>query len=289
MTGPIRTLVIGGSGQIGARVTGRLLAMGHAVSVLTRGAAVAPGARALTGALSDRSAVRAALETGIDRVVLITPDMRDQGEVETAIIAELAAAKVGFVAKLSAQSAGLSPPVSFGRHHAVAERALVVSGLPHAVLRPTFYQDSLLLFAGDIRRGKPMMLPVKSGRVAMVAASDVAEALALLAHRAEPRSPVTLTGPAALSFPDIAGMIGAATGQRVGFRTVPALLARLVLPLAAGLPFWKAQLVVDLFRAIERGAQEPVSRDGPALLGRPPATLSDFLAARHADFAPDAS
>lgn len=284
---PARILVIGGTGQVGTRVTADLLGRGHMVSVLTRGGTLPEGAIARPGALTDRTALRAALAQGVDRVVLITPDLRDQARVEAAIIEELAAASVAFVAKLSAQSAGLAPPVSFGRHHALSEQALAASGLPHAVLRPTFYQDSLLLFAGDIRRGRPLTLPVKSGRVAMVSAEDVALALATLVHRAIPAAPVTLTGPEAFSFPEITGLIGAATGTPVGFRAVPAPLARLVLPLAAGMPFWKAQLVVDLFRAIEAGAQAQVSPEGAALLGRPPGGLAHFLAEHRAAFRPD--
>jgi uncharacterized protein YbjT (DUF2867 family) len=274
-----RTLVIGGTGRVGCYVCDNLRQRGHAVSVLTRGQAVAPGVTALRGTLTRVDDVVKALAVGFDRLVVITPDLRDQHVREDAIFRAAKAAGVGFVVKLSAQSAGLLPPVSFGRLHRKAEQALERTGLPHAIVRPVFFQESLLLFAADIRKERPMTLPVRDGRVAMVAAADAAAIVARLADDAEADGAIeTPTGPEALTFGEAAERIGRAGGQPVRLRSIPAPLARLALPFVAGIPFWKAQLVVDLFAAIERGAQAVVTDCVPRLLGRPAQPVDLFIA-----------
>ena len=105
------------------------------------------------------------------------------------------------VIKLSAQSAGLTPPVSFGTMHREAETAVEQSGLPYTILRPTFFQQSLLLFAEDVAKKKRIIAPVGSGRVAMVDVSDVARTAAAVVCRDDHYNKTyVLTGPSAHSF-----------------------------------------------------------------------------------------
>ncbi|HZV92525.1 MAG TPA: NAD(P)H-binding protein [Caldimonas sp.] len=209
---------------------------------------------------------------------LATPDHRRQDEVEIRLIDAASSAGVSHIVKLSAQSARLTPPASFGRLHARSEEALRTSGAKFTILQPVFFLQSLLLFAKPVRGGT---LPVAAGagRVAFVDADDVAgAAVAVLsepgAHHGKSH---VLTGPQAHSFGDVAAALSQRLGHPVRHVSPQRLLARLVLPFLTGMPRWQAHQVVDLLAAIARDAQAVPSDAVRALTGRPPRSLGDFL------------
>ncbi|MEQ8699944.1 MAG: NAD(P)H-binding protein [Bauldia litoralis] len=279
-----RILVTGATGRIGAALLPLLRDRGHAVRAVTRrpdaGAAIAEaGAEAVVADIRSPDSLREAFAEA-DAVFLLTADAPDQDDVERGLIESAAAAGRPHIVKLSAQSAGLAPPRSFGIFHRRAERALAESGLPHTILRPVFFQQSLLLFAGDIAAKGKFAAPAGTGRIAMVDTGDIAACAAIvLADPAHHGQTYTLTGPAAHSLPEVAGLLGEKLGRRIGFASPPAFVARLVLPFVTGMPRWQSNLAVDLFAAIREGAQEAVSPDVERLTGRPATGLDAFLAA----------
>lgn len=286
-------LVTGGTGRVGS---GIVAALGgrtpHPVTVFVREPArlgpLPAGTRPCRGDLRDPADLRAALH-GIGAMFLLTPDDPAQDACETDIITTAAHAGVGRVVKLSAHSAGCTPPRSFGRLHRRAEEALAASGMRWTVLRPTLFLQSLLLFAGDIAARRWFAAPVRHGRVAAVDARDVAQAAAAVLADDDPRhdgATYELTGPGAVSFQEVAAAVGAATGGAVRFRPLPRPVARLVLPRATGMTRWMSENVIDLFAAIEEGAQSRPTAALPALLGCPARTLQEFVADHRDRFAP---
>jgi uncharacterized protein YbjT (DUF2867 family) len=95
---------------------------------------------------------------------------------------------------------------------------------------------------------------------------------------------LTLTGPQAVTFPEVAALLGPLRGRPVRFTSLPAPVAWVMLPFVSGMPRWKSNQVVALFRAMERGAQESVTSDVQDVLGRPARTARDFLAEHVAAF-----
>ncbi len=277
-----RVLVAGATGQVGAQLLPLLRARGHDVRAQTRrpeaaSALTAQGVEAAVADLRAPGSMQPHLAWA-EAVFLLTADAPDQDRIEAALIDAIAAAGRPHVVKLSAQSAGLTPPRSFGIQHRRAEQALAASGLPWTVLRPTFFQQSLLLFADDIAAKGKFMAPAGRGRIAMVDVADIAAAAAsVLGDPAHDGRCYTLTGPAAHSMAEVAGMLTRLRGRKVSFSSPPATVARLVLPFVTGMPRWQSNLVVDLFRALRAGAQEAVCADVELLTGRSPGGLEDFL------------
>jgi uncharacterized protein YbjT (DUF2867 family) len=193
---------------------------------------------------------------------------------------------VRHVVKLSAQSAGLQPPVSFGRLHVKAEQALRDSGMAWTFLRPVFFTQSLLFFADSIKSGK-LIAATGKGKVAWVDVRDVAEAAAavLTQPAAHVGKAYTLTGGAAHSFAEVTEMLHAATGKPVKHISPPAWFAKLVLPLASGMPRWQSNMAVELMAAISKGAQQAVSADGATLLAAKPRAVRAFIAENRAAWA----
>ncbi|MFP2913048.1 NAD(P)H-binding protein, partial [Pyxidicoccus sp. 3LFB2] len=220
---------------------------------------------------------------GVSRAFLALGDAPDQERMECAFIEAARGAGVRHVVKLSAQSAGLPVPVSFGVVHRRIEQTLVQSGMAFTLLRPTFFQQSLLLFASDVRRRGSFAAPARHARIAMVDCRDVADvAVRCLGGPGFEGRVLTLTGPQAHSLPEVATLLGQVRGRPVRFTALPSLVARVMLPFVSGMPRWQSNQVVDLFRALERGSQEHPTADVQDVLARPARPLPGFLA-EHAD------
>ena len=285
-----RILVVGAAGRVGRALVPLLRERGHEVVAGSARADALPALDAVAGraTIADPrrpDTIREAAE-GADGVFLATGDARDQDAVEAGALAAITSAGRPFTVKLSAQSAGLSPPVSFGVQHAAAEAALRRSGLPHAVLRPVFFQQSLLLMANDARKGR-LVAPTGRGRAAMVDARDVAASAAAILDRPAGHDGTVheLTGPEAMSFGEVAARIGRLTGRGVRHVSPPAFLARRLLPLMTDLDRFAAGQVVDLMRAIAGGAQATVTDTVERLTGRSPRSVDAFLAENEGAFA----
>lgn len=279
-----RILVTAATGRVGTELIPRLIRDGHTVLGVTRSQAGAEtlkqsGVEPVIADLKDPQSLQPAMQ-GVEAVFLGTADDPQQDRIESDQIAMFARQGKPHVVKLSAQSAGLNPPVSFGIQHRRSEQALEASGLPYTILRPTFFQQSLLLFADDIAKKGSITAPVGRGKIAMVNVEDVARtAAAVIAKEDHHGKTYTLTGPAALGFDDVVGHLTQSLDRKIGHTSPPAFVARLVLPLVTEMPRWQSNLVVDLLSALKAGAQQNVSPDIENITGEAPVSVEDFLKA----------
>lgn len=281
--GPVA--VLAATGRVGSLVVRALRAARVDVRALGR---TASGAGAVHVDLADPSTLRPAL-AGCGALLLCTPDAPDQAEREGLVIAAASDAGVGHCVKISAQSAGLDPPVSFGVAHARSEQVLRRRPMTWTVVRPTVFQQTLLLFARDVAGGRPLIAPAGRGAVAFVDTADVADvAVAALTRPDLHGRTLTVTGPRAVTFAEVADLLSARLGRRVRHLSPPLPLARRVLPRATGMPRWQSDLVVDLFAVLQRGAQADPTRAVPDVLGRPAADVALFLDRHTAAFSPTA-
>ncbi len=277
-----RILVTAATGRVGSALLPQLIEGGHDVRAVTSREAAGDGllkqgAIPVVADIKEPESLSEAV-ADVDAVFLATADDPRQDRIEVSLVEMIKQRGSPHVIKLSAQSAGLTPPVSFGTMHREAETALEHSGLPYTILRPTFFQQSLLLFAEDVAKKKRIIAPVGSGRVAMVDVSDVARtAAAVVCNDDHYNKTYVLTGPSAHSFGDIVGLMSNELGHAVAYTSPPAFLARLVLPMMTGMPRWKSNLVVDLLSALRAGAQENVSADVERVTGTPPSALRSFI------------
>ncbi|MEM5473460.1 NAD(P)H-binding protein [Hoeflea sp. AS60] len=286
-----RILVFTATGQVGSALCDELVSQGHQVAGITRNEAAAGrmiqrGITPIVGDIRNLDQLGPKLG-GFDSVFLASSDARDQDKAEMALIECLRAGGLPHMVKLSAQSAGLSPPVSFGIQHRAVEDALKHSGLSYTILRPTFFQQSLLLMSGDVAKSKAITAPMGKGRTAMVDVRDIAAVAArCLIDEGHAGKTYTLTGPAAHGFADVTEKLTHLLGAKVSYSSPPAPLARLVMPILTGMPRWKTSLLVDLMVAIRNGAQEKVTNDVMDVTGDAPRTLDAFLKEHLPSFQP---
>ena len=286
-----KILTFGATGKVGSALVPLLVSQGHDVHGVTRSGSGADllqslGAVAVIGDLRDLPTLAPKIE-GFDSVFLASADAPDQEELEIAVTAALAKKGTPHVVKLSAQSAGLNPPVSFGKQHRASEKALETSGLPYTLLRPTFFQQSVLLMADDVANKGAITAPMGKGRTAMVHVQDVADvAAACLVDPAHQGKTYTLTGPEPLGFADVTAKLTQLLERKITYSSPPAPIARLVMPFLTGMPRWQTSLIVDLMVAIRNGAQEAVTNDVATVTGRAPRSLAEFLETHQSAFEP---
>jgi NAD(P)H dehydrogenase (quinone) len=112
---------------------------------------------------------------GFDRVLLLSPAIEEQAELETVFIDALVAAGHGpHVVKVAAD--GFADPgceVRFMVSHRQVAAHLEATGLPVTYLAPALYIEDLLAFAGPMRATAEIAVPAGHGRIGFVAASAV--------------------------------------------------------------------------------------------------------------------
>jgi uncharacterized protein YbjT (DUF2867 family) len=284
-TAPI--LVTGAAGEVGREVAAALLARGVAIRVAGPSPGVLhwlhtafPGAEPVRLDEREPSSFGAAARgcralflsrpPGLPRAALTLAALVDAARVE-------GVAEVVFLSEAGAAGNRLAPDGAVERH--------LAEGPPGwTVLRPGFLAQNLGgACRRDIREDDRLYLPAGSGRVAFLDARDVGEvaALALTAPAAHAHRAYTLTGPAATSFAEAAGLLTAALGRRI--RYVPASVPGYLLHLRRrGLPWGQALGQAVATAGLRFGKGATVDPTLPRLLGRPARTLADYLRAHAA-------
>jgi uncharacterized protein YbjT (DUF2867 family) len=279
-------LLTGATGRLGKLVASELNRQGIAWRAFARRADAARSlgaAEVVQGDFRNTAQVADAVN-GVRTVILIAGDAPDQEVQEINVVNAAKNAGVQHIVKLSAQSAGLTPPASFGKKHIQVEKVIEQSGMRWTFIRPVFFQQSFLLFADSIQKNNKIILPAGKGAAAFVDARDVAECLVKVASQDGHAGKIyTLTGPQSLTFAQAAIDIGVSRNKPVGYIAPPAFIARIVLPKVSGMPRWLALEVIDLLQAISRGAQATVTSDVQQLLGKVPRSFSNF-AQEHREF-----
>jgi len=143
---------------------------------------------------------------------------------------------------------------AIGRWHAEVERHLVECGVAYTILRASAFMQN---YVGQITVNDTIVGTTATGRASLVDARDVAAVAAtVLTQQGHEGRTYDVTGPQALSNPEVAAIISRVTGRRVRYvGTTPDLLADGYH--RAGLPEWAALDLVaaDVYRARGRLAQ----------------------------------
>ncbi|RWU82889.1 NAD(P)-dependent oxidoreductase [Janibacter hoylei PVAS-1] len=277
-TAPIA--LTGATGRIGGRVADRLATKGVPLRLLVRDpdrAPDLPGATAVVAPFADGEAVREAL-TGVETAFMVSAsEAADRVQQHLTFVEAAAAAGVRHLVYLSFQGASAASTFTFARDHAVTEAAIRGTGLTWTFLRDSFYADFMPGLVGDdgVIRG-----PGGSGRVAVVAQDDIADAAAavLLDPAAHAGRTYTLTGPAALSFTEIATIVGEASGREVTYVDETLDEARASRAVYDA-PDWEVAGWISTYTAVAAGEHAEVTGDVEALTGHPATPLREVLAA----------
>jgi len=294
---PARVLVTGATGNVG-RVTIRALqdrgiAVRGAVSdpsTLRHRLGEAPGDQRGSGDegpptserleavrldFYDPSTFGPALD-GCDAMFLLRPPAISKVKSTLNLLVDEAARRgVRHVVFLSVEGADTNRVVP---HHKV-EVHLLAGTVPWTILRPGFFAQNLTdAYRLDIRDDDRIYVPAGDAEVAFVDAADIGEAAATAfadpaTHRAKG---YTLTGPATVTFPEVASMLSETLGRSIRYE--PASLVGYLRHLhRRQLPLAQIAVQTVLHVGLRRGASASVDPALPELLGRPAGTMAAFI------------
>ncbi len=280
----MKYLVIGATGNIGSRVTRRLIAGGERPSVFVRSA---KKAKTLFGAeveihVGDLEKPRSSLAAAfadVDGTFLVSdgPDL-DTRDRTVAFAAK--SAGVRHVVKLS--TLDVHTGVGTGPWHARGEAAVRDSGVAFTFIQAAGFMLNALGWADAIRDEGVLRSSTGKGKIAFIHPDDIADvAMAALTTRDHDGQSLVITGPEALSYGEMAATIGVAIGKQVRFEEISDDQAY------AGVVGWAgkgryADALVDIWRAVREGRLATVSDGVKQVIGRRPISF-DRWAEENAD------
>ena len=279
-------LITAATGHIGSLVVQRLIRRGDQPRVFVRNA---EKARALfgnrveifTGDLADQANLSPAL-AGSDAVLLINvgPDLAARDEA-----ASKAAARAGVKYLVKLSSCDVREQVGTGVWHARGEAAIRTSGIPFAFVQPTGFMVNALFWADSIRREGVVRSSTGDGKIPFIHSNDIADVVTkALTSREYAGQSLPITGPEALSYPQMTAKIGAAIGRTLRFEPIcDEGERRQLASFAEPEPSIEAHL--SIYRAIRGGRLSGLTRTVERVLGRRPVTFDQWARENAAAFA----
>jgi uncharacterized protein YbjT (DUF2867 family) len=270
----MKHLVTGATGNIGSLVTRGLVERGVRPCILVRDRAKA---RAMFGDAVDtrdgdlgasRQSLAAAF-AGMDTLFLLNsgPDLAARDRV-AALAAK--AAGVRHVVKLS--TLDVLTGVGTGPWHAEGETAVQESGLDYTFIRCAGFMSNALYWAEAIKTEGVMRSSTGEGKIAFIHPNDIADvAVHAMTTPHLRRKAVVITGPKALSYAEMAGVIGAAIGRRIRYLPINDDEA------SFGSDAY-AEAVIDIWRAIRQGRVATVTDEVQRIIGRAPLSFEQWVA-----------
>lgn len=285
LVGPARAgtvAVTGATGVVGRRVLTELCALGVRPRALLRpGRALpvelSPSVRPVPTDLTDTGSVRTAL-AGVRTLFLLTPLHPEQDALQLGVLDAALAAGVEHVVKLSALGADPAASAMVLRQHGRVEAELVRRGIRHTVLRPNAFMQNATRWLEGAGRFGLLPMPVGAARVSMVDAADIAavaaRAIVTPAHRDVAHD---LTGPAALSYAEVAGILAGVLGRPVRYADVSEEEAAAAMRVG-GTPEWAVRARLELYRTYRAGEAAVVTTAVADVTGRPPRPFREVAA-----------
>ena len=283
-----KILVTGVTGLLGRIVLDKLLSKvpASSVKVLVREEAKAApfkqlGVEVAIGSYDDKTSLVNAFKD-VDKLYFVSgSDVAKRSQQHENVVNAAIEAKVGHVVYTSFQrknETATSPIYFVASSHLLTENLLKSSGLKYTILKHGIYTEMIPIFIGDrVLETGVIFQPAGEGKTAFILRSDLAEAgvEALTGQGHENRS-YELTGPAAVSYAEIAAKISAVTGKNVSYvsPTPEVFAAELT---KAGVPAEYIGLFAGFSVATKEGEFTDVSTDLEKLIGRKGGSVETFL------------
>jgi uncharacterized protein YbjT (DUF2867 family) len=287
----MKTLIVGATGTVAAPLTKQLLGDGVSIRALVRNEdkareafGDAAGLEIVVGPFDDQKVLDEALDD-VELAFLALGSSPLQVQLEKRFIDAAAGADLPQLVKLSTADARHESLVPVGRWHADIEDHLRASGVPHTLLQPSSFSINLLAAAApSISQADRWFGSAPTGRSALVDTRDVSGAAAAVIRQPNLHNATyVLTGPQALSNPEIAEIISRVLGREISYVPVDDDTVREGIA-GAGLPDLVADIAVGINQSVEAGAQEAVTNDLARILGHAPRTVEQFITDHRAAF-----
>lgn len=271
-------LISGATGDVGSRVTEILIQCGERSRIFVRNpekarVQFADRVEIFTGDLAAPSSLVPAL-AGVDAFFLVTtgpaiPQL-DEGAATAA-----KAAGVRRLVKLS--SMDVEKGLAIGAWHERGEAAIRASGIPFTFVRPSGFMSNLLAWQHSIKSEGVVRSSTGNGRRAFIHSDDIAAvAVKALTTAAYDGQSLTITGPEALTFAEIAARIGSSIGRKLAYESLSDEDAGRRFR-ATGASEAETAAHVALWRAIREGRLATVTDTVERTLGRPPIGFDQWL------------
>ena len=278
MTAPV--LVTGAPGNVGTPLVAELLRLGAPVRVAARNAAAARAALGDAVDLSpldfERPDTFGTAFAGVERMFLLRPpQIADVDGVIAPALRAAEAAGVRHVVFLSIQGAEKNRIVP---HRKVEER-LRASGMAWTFVRAAYFMQNLsTTHAPEIRELDEIWVPAgRSSRTAHVDARDVATVAArALVEDGHGGRAYTPTGPAALTYDEIAALLTAEVGRPIRYAD-PGLLAYWRRMRRRGMPRAMVGVTLGIYTAARMGLAAGLTDDVERITGRTPIPMAQFV------------
>ncbi len=192
--------------------------------------------------------------------------------------ANAVAQQTPLIVKVSGLGTALDSTVDSGRWHAQTEAYIQQTNLPFTFLRPLYFMQNLGFQLPAIKKSGLLLGAVGDTPIAMVHAADIASCAAhLLAQAsAKPGQALTLTGPDALTYTDIAQTMAAVLQRPVKYQRQT--LEELQRSLAQqDQPAWHQALILQFSKAFADGWADRTTNSVQDITGVAPRTLRQYL------------
>jgi uncharacterized protein YbjT (DUF2867 family) len=243
------------------------------------------GAEIVVGDLRDFETVRRAMH-GVKRAYFTYPIADGLLEATTVFAAAGREAGLESLVNMSQITARPDHPSPAARQHWLAERIFDWSGIGVTHLRPPFFVENLIRFAGaTIRIDSRIYLPYGQGRHAPVAGEDLARVIVGVLLDPEPHRGKTYvpTGPRSLSIAEMATVFSRVLGRSVQYVEIPVEKWRQILERLAMQPHFLDH-ITRVAEAHQRGEFDAVTDVVLQIGGSPPKALDVFIAENRTEF-----
>jgi uncharacterized protein YbjT (DUF2867 family) len=270
-------LVTGATGNVGRPVLAGLRGAGVAVRAAVRpGSAPGAGPAAVVPFDWEVPATWPAAFAGVSSVLVVRPPhlSRPKRQMLPALDAALAAG-VRHVVLLSLQGAEGNRVVP----HAALEAWCRGSGVGWTFVRPSFFMQNLTgTHRLEIRDQDRLVVPAGDGATAFVDTEDVAAVAvaALLDPATHTGRAWTPTGPAALTYAEVTGVLSRELGRPIAY-TRPGLLRYARHARRSGMPWGMVAVTAGIYTVARLGRAGGLTDDVRAVTGREPTDLAAFV------------
>ena len=272
-----KVLVTGATGNTGRGLVASLCGAGIDVRVLVRDvtkaeALQAAGAEVVVGDLDKPETIPPALE-GVSKIYLLT--WNGPTAVLQAENVIKAAERAGNIHVVRHSMWGSERSRIIQQGYEIEER-VKAAGLPWTLLKPTFFMQNTMMAAQTISSNGTIYWDMKDGKLGMIDVRDIVDAaFAVLTGSGHEGKSYILTGPAAISFYDVAQSFSNALGKDVKYESVPAEAA-LNFMTGVGLPEWIARGYLELDEGFADNFANSVTENVLYLTGHPPRSFDQF-------------
>ena len=291
LTGMGRNMILltGATGRVGSAAAKALARANIPFRALVRDpdkVAFDPDAAEIVqGDLNDPAIVEQALQ-GVSRALIVMGNHPDQAKLERQFASLAADAGVSHLVKVSSMEAAPDATATLPKNHYDTEQHIASLGVDWTFLRPNYYMQNMLMYAGSIARTNSFALPLGTAKTAMIDSRDVGEVAAVvLTGEGHAGQAYRLTGPAMMDFHEVAARMGTVLERPVSYVAQSPEAFREVLGQFIQ-SVWQLDAVCELFAEIAAGSLEEQHSTTADLLGRPAVDLETFTRQFAGAFAP---